>query len=253
MSDSAASWIAESLTRQADSLPSEPQGKPYVPCHTQPQFSLHHFYLFLIKLWKFTFIMTNLFLHCQFCSLLLSEEFSFSICASYPLICASGVWLFATPWTATRQAPLSLGILQAGILEWVAMSSSRGSSQPRDWTHCRRILYQLSYQANPLVVLCFIISLSVLILMCFFLSVLWIWTGCCVKIVIYVLINTSKNFLLALMLNHFFVQCFCLSLQHDLPTLFLVFFFPVLLYGFLFFWVFCLFSYLFIYSYFWMK
>ena len=27
------------------------------------------------------------------------------------------------------------GILQARILEWVAMSSSRGSSRPRDWTH----------------------------------------------------------------------------------------------------------------------
>ena len=27
------------------------------------------------------------------------------------------------------------GILQARILEWVAMPSSRGSSQPRDWTH----------------------------------------------------------------------------------------------------------------------
>jgi len=26
------------------------------------------------------------------------------------------------------------GILQARILEWVAISSSRGSSQPRDWT-----------------------------------------------------------------------------------------------------------------------
>ena len=30
------------------------------------------------------------------------------------------------------QAPLSMGILQARILEWVAMPSSRGSSQPRD-------------------------------------------------------------------------------------------------------------------------
>ena len=27
------------------------------------------------------------------------------------------------------------GILQARILEWVAMPSSRGSSWPRDWTH----------------------------------------------------------------------------------------------------------------------
>ena len=45
------------------------------------------------------------------------------------------VRLFATLWTIARQAPLSMGILQARILEWVAMPSSRGSSQPRDWTH----------------------------------------------------------------------------------------------------------------------
>jgi len=31
------------------------------------------------------------------------------------------------------------GILQARILEWVAMPSSRGSSQPRDWTQVFRI------------------------------------------------------------------------------------------------------------------
>ena len=37
-----------------------------------------------------------------------------------------------TPWASTRQAPLSMGILQARILEWVAMPSSKGSSQPRD-------------------------------------------------------------------------------------------------------------------------
>ena len=41
---------------------------------------------------------------------------------------------FATPWTAACQAPLSMGILQARILEWVAMPSSRGSSRPRDRT-----------------------------------------------------------------------------------------------------------------------
>ena len=43
-------------------------------------------------------------------------------------------WLCATPWAAARQAPLSVGSLQARILEWVAMPSSRGSSQPRDQT-----------------------------------------------------------------------------------------------------------------------
>ena len=53
------------------------------------------------------------------------------------LCCAeslSRVWLFAIPWTVARQAPLSVGILQARILEWVAKPSSRGSSQPRDRT-----------------------------------------------------------------------------------------------------------------------
>ena len=37
-----------------------------------------------------------------------------------------------TPWTAACQASLSVGILWARILEWVAVPSSRGSSQPRD-------------------------------------------------------------------------------------------------------------------------
>ena len=31
------------------------------------------------------------------------------------------------------------GISQARMLEWVAISFSRGSSQPRDWTHISRI------------------------------------------------------------------------------------------------------------------
>ena len=38
----------------------------------------------------------------------------------------------ATPWTVARQDPLSVGILLARIPEWVAISYSRGSSQPRD-------------------------------------------------------------------------------------------------------------------------
>ena len=35
------------------------------------------------------------------------------------LSCFSCVQLFVTPWTAAHQAPLSMGILQARILEWV--------------------------------------------------------------------------------------------------------------------------------------
>ena len=37
-----------------------------------------------------------------------------------------------TPWTVAYQTPLSMGILQPRILEWVAMLSSRGSSQLRN-------------------------------------------------------------------------------------------------------------------------
>ena len=45
----------------------------------------------------------------------------------------------ATPWTAACQAPLSVGILQTRILEWVATHSSRGSSQPKDRTQVSHI------------------------------------------------------------------------------------------------------------------
>ena len=38
------------------------------------------------------------------------------------------------PMDYSRQAPLSVGILQARILEWVAISFSRGSSRPRNRT-----------------------------------------------------------------------------------------------------------------------
>ena len=39
-----------------------------------------------------------------------------------------------TPWTVAGQDPLSMGLLQARILEWVAMPSYRVSFQPRDQT-----------------------------------------------------------------------------------------------------------------------
>ena len=47
---------------------------------------------------------------------------------------AQCVQVFATPRTVTRQTPVSMRILQEKILEWVAMPSSRGSSQPTDQT-----------------------------------------------------------------------------------------------------------------------
>ena len=64
----------------------------------------------------------------------LSHELNMDHTESHVLCCAqsfSCVPLFATKWTVAHP-PLSMGVLQARIQEWIAMSSSRGSSQPRD-------------------------------------------------------------------------------------------------------------------------
>ena len=50
------------------------------------------------------------------------------------LSCFSRVQLSASLFTAARQAPLSMGILQARIRGWVAIPFSQESSWPRDWT-----------------------------------------------------------------------------------------------------------------------
>ena len=60
----------------------------------------------------------------------------------------SHIQLWATLWTVTPQAPVSMGILQARILEWVAMPYSRGSSWLMDQTHC--LLCLLHWQEGSL-------------------------------------------------------------------------------------------------------
>ena len=62
------------------------------------------------------------------------------------------VRLFVTPLTVARQALLPMGILQARILEWVALFSpgifpTQGLNP--GLPHCRQILYHLSHQGNP--------------------------------------------------------------------------------------------------------
>ena len=51
----------------------------------------------------------------------------------------SRVRLFATPWAVAYQAPPSMGFFQVRMLEWVAISFSKGSSQTRDQTQVSRI------------------------------------------------------------------------------------------------------------------
>ena len=60
------------------------------------------------------------------------SEVPYHGCACDELL--SHVKLFATPWTVAHQIALSMGTLQARILQWVAVLSSRRSSPPRDQT-----------------------------------------------------------------------------------------------------------------------
>ena len=87
----------------------------------------------------------------------------------------SHVWLFATPWTVAYQTSPSMEFSRQRVLEWVAISFSRGSSGPRNWTqgvlHHRRILYQLSYKGYALYSMTkYLIALSLFGLTLFFSS-----------------------------------------------------------------------------------
>ena len=66
-----------------------------------------------------------------------------------------------SPRTVAYQAPQSMEIFQARVLEWVAISFSRGSSQPRDQTQVSHLAGRcftvwatrealLKYRTNPI-------------------------------------------------------------------------------------------------------
>ena len=72
------------------------------------------------------------------------------------------------------------GAFQAGILEWVSSSSSRGSSSPRDQTHvfCKSPALQadilsLSYCGSPIV--CFVFFVQLLSRVWLFVTLQTIW------------------------------------------------------------------------------
>ena len=104
-------WVAISFSRgssrprdwtqvsalQADTLTSEPPGKPR--CNTSP---------------------------------LQTQPW---ITSAQNTVCMlSSVWLFVTLWTVAPPGSSVYGIMQARLLEWVAMPFSRGSSWTRDRT-----------------------------------------------------------------------------------------------------------------------
>ena len=86
-----------------------------------------------------------------------SLHFFFIYCVYVCVSCSSPtfshVQLFATPTDCSLLGSFVHCIFQATLLEWVAISSSRWSSQSRDRTwvlpHCRQILYHLNHQGGP--------------------------------------------------------------------------------------------------------
>ena len=115
------------------------------------------------------------------CGRSLYQQLTLNLCCAVFLVALSCPTL-CNPMNCSTPGSSVHGILQARILQWVAMPSSRGSSQPRDsllfgpprkpmnpgmgsslfllqgnfptqesnWSllDCRRILYQLSYQGT---------------------------------------------------------------------------------------------------------
>ena len=65
----------------------------------------------------------------------------------YPILC--------DPMDCSLPGSSIHGISQAGMVEWIAISFSKVSSQPRNWTQVSCIagaLYHLSHQGSPLVI-----------------------------------------------------------------------------------------------------
>ena len=68
------------------------------------------------------------------------------VAQSYPTLC--------NPMNCSLPGSSIHGMFQARVLEWVAISFSRGSSWPRDSNpglpHCRQTLYPLSHKGSPI-------------------------------------------------------------------------------------------------------
>ena len=129
---------ARTPTLQADSLPSEPPGKP-------PLFWI-----------SFSFRSLQSIEYSSLCYIVCSHQLSILYMHACMLSDYTSVQLFVTLWTGAHKAPLSIGFSRQEHSKWVATSSFRGSSLPRDQTcisyvSCigRQVLCQQHHLGNP--------------------------------------------------------------------------------------------------------
>ena len=78
-----------------------------------------------------------------------AERESVCVCVCETQSSLPGSSVCVTPWTVAHQAPLSMGFPRQEN-EWVAISSSRGSSRPRDWTHISWVSFHWQGDSLPL-------------------------------------------------------------------------------------------------------
>ena len=126
-------------------------------CYTSLTFSIKLPYTeHLLDLWQLVPIWTRWTTWNQLCSFV-CVCVCVCVCVHTHVLSHSvmSVKLLATPWTIACQAPFVHEILQARILERVAISYSRVSSWPRTWTQVscvfctgRRILYHCAKMQN---------------------------------------------------------------------------------------------------------
>ena len=121
-----------------------------------------HAFVLKIKIWKKETVS---------CSIPYMEGIEILVAIVWSLSC---IWLFVTPWTVPSRLHCLCGSPGKKLREWAAISFSRRSSQPRDWTHVfwigRWILYHGSTQKiGPCVMVVSLLS-------CVQLHVFWKWS-----------------------------------------------------------------------------
>ena len=97
----------------------------------------------MLKSWRIFPACLLLLLIVGSCSPLISQIKNLQILRTWPFLTTSYPFSGTAFWNSccAQLCPSVHGIFQARILEWVAISYSKGSSQPRDWTHFSCISY----------------------------------------------------------------------------------------------------------------
>ena len=112
----------------ADSLPLEPPGKPVLSLRC---FLFLFFWCYAVSLW---YLCVGRMLKSSYWEFIELPGFENFVCVYMCVLVAQLCLILCHPINCSPPDFSVHGILQARILEWIAILLSRGTSQPRDWT-----------------------------------------------------------------------------------------------------------------------